>query len=398
MTASPMLGYGRQVVEDDDIAAVISALRSDYLTSGPVVQRFEAALAERAGARYAVAVSNGTAALHVACLAAGMEPGKTGLTQALTFVASANSMLYCGADALLGDVDKDTLTLSPAAIREALAARADISLVMPVHFAGLAASSAEIRAAAGTRTVIEDACHAFGGSYADGRPIGCGAYADMSVFSFHPVKPVTTGEGGAIVTNDAGLYKRLKLFREHGIERSAELFADAGQATEAGEAAPWYYEQQVLGFNYRLTEIQAALGLSQIAKLERFLRRRREIALHYDAALRGIPALSLPQSKPEERRRSGLHLYCIHVDFAALGTTRTAFMAALRQHGIGSQVHYIPVYRQPFHRERMKLPIEKFPNTEAHYRECLSIPLHPGLTDEDVERVIAGVKACMART
>lgn len=392
-TKPAMLGYGRQYVDDDDIAAVTAVLRADYLTSGPVLARFEAAMAERVGARHAVACANGTAALHIACLAAGLKPGRAGLTQALTFVASANAMLYCGAGALLGDVDRETLTLSPATIAKALAAaQADtVDVVMPVHFAGLAVSSGAIRAAAGKRIVIEDACHAFGGAYEDGRPVGCGAYADMSVFSFHPVKPFTTAEGGAVTTNDDGLAKRLRAYREHGIERAGAGFVDHEQAHEAGEPAPWYYEQQVLGFNYRLTEIQAALGLSQLAKLDRFTRRRCEIALHYDAAFARLPHVSLPQSRPEERRRSALHLYCIHVDFAALATTRTRFMKRLAERGIGSQVHYVPVYRQPYHAARAAFDPAAFPATEHHYSQCLSIPLHPGLTDEDAARVVAAV-------
>lgn len=385
MNERRVLSYGRQSIDEDDVAAVASVLRSDYLTTGPVLTRLEAAIAERAGAKHAVAVCNGTAALHIACLAAGLRPGKAGLTQTLTFVASANAMLYCGADAVLADVDGESLTLSADTVKKAIAARPDIDVVMPVHYAGLAVGNAELRAAAGKRVVIEDACHAFGGHYAGGQPIGCGAYADMSVFSFHPVKPVTTGEGGAIVTNDKDLARRMRRLREHGIERSE--FSDRDQAFEEGDAAPWYYEQQDLGFNYRMTEMQAALGLSQIGKLDRFLARRRAIALRYDEAFGQRANVTVPQSGKANRARSGLHLYVLHVDFAAVGTTRTHFMRKLREQGVGTQVHYIPVHRQPYH-ARAKAGPSDFPNAEMHYARCLSIPFHPGLTDEDVEHVI----------
>ncbi|MBI1202259.1 MAG: UDP-4-amino-4,6-dideoxy-N-acetyl-beta-L-altrosamine transaminase [Rhodopseudomonas sp.] len=384
---SPFLGYGRQTVAQDDIDAVVAVLRGDYLTQGPLVDRFEQALAERVGAAYAVAVSNGTAGLHLACLAADFGPGQRGLTSALTFVASANCFYYCGGEAGVVDVDAETLCLSPAALAQSLADGDNVTAIVPVDFGGLAAGNAELRTAAGKRVIIEDACHAFGGDYADGAPVGSGKHADMTVFSFHPVKPITTGEGGAITTNDPEFARRLRLLRSHGIEREPTRLQDKGPAS--GEPRPWHYEQQSLGYNYRLTDMQAALGLTQLSKLDGFLARRREIAAYYDAQLTKLPGLQVPQSAPDMRRRSGMHLYLIQVDWPRFGTTRGRVMEALRGRGIGTQVHYIPVYRQPYHAHRMAVRPALFPNAERYFDECLSIPLFPSMTDTDAERVVA---------
>jgi perosamine synthetase len=386
----PVIGYGRQSIGQDDIDAVVEVLRSDFLTQGPAVERFEAALAERVGARFAVAVSSGTAGLHIACLAAGLGTGDRGVTSAITFAASANCLLYVGADAGVADIDLDTLAMTPGTLAQALRATPQIKAVLPVHMAGLAARSAEIRAIAGKRIVIEDAAHAVGGAYDDGRPIGCGAHADMAVFSFHPVKTITTAEGGAVVTNDPELAHRLRILRSHGIERDAARFI-GGDTTEDGGDKPWYYEQQLLGFNYRMTDMQAALGLSQLAKLDTFLTRRRAIAKRYDEAFRHLAHVTLPQSTPEQRARSGHHLYVACFDFAAIGTTRTRFMTELREASVGSQVHYIPVYRQPYYAHRYHWRPDDYPQAEQYYKSCLSLPFFPGLTDEQVEHVIAAV-------
>ncbi|MAN79319.1 MAG: UDP-4-amino-4,6-dideoxy-N-acetyl-beta-L-altrosamine transaminase, partial [Magnetovibrio sp.] len=320
----PFLRYGSQSIDESDMAAVREVLESDFLTQGPAVERFEAALAERAGAKFAVAVNSGTAGLHIACLAAGMGPGSKGLSAAVTFVASVNCFKYTGAAAGLVDIDPVTLGMSTAGLVNALDADPSPDTVIPVHFAGLAGDSAGLRRAAGKRVLIEDACHALGGEYEDGLPVGCGAHADMAVFSFHPVKPITTAEGGAVVTNDAGLADRLRRFRNHGIERAPEHMTDP--SFDPAAPAPWWYEQQDLGFNYRMSDLHAALGFSQLAKLDGFIARRREIAAYYDSAFSGLDAVSVPQNAPELRRRSALHLYLVRIGWRAAETDRTSFM------------------------------------------------------------------------
>lgn len=388
-----ILNYGRHLIEEDDIEAVASVLRGDLITQGPVVERFETALAKRVGARHAVAVTSGTAGLHLAALAAGLEAGHHGVTSAMTFVASANVMHYCSAGVGLCDIDPDTLNMAPSALARFLDFQPETSVVIPVHFAGLAADSKAVRKVAGKRIVIEDACHSFGATYECGRPVGCGAYADMSVFSFHPVKPVTTGEGGAVVTNDPDLAHRLRMLRTHGIERDAEGFEFPDQAfDESGEQRRWYYEQQQLGFNYRLTDIQAALGLSQLGKLEGFLARRREIARAYDETFTALPFLTICQSAPEYRARSGHHLYIVKFDLEALGATRLEIVKRLMARNVGTQVHYIPVYRQPYHSRILEQGPEDFPVTEEYYQGCLSLPIFPGMTDDEVSLVIAAVE------
>jgi perosamine synthetase len=384
------LGYGRQNIDRSDIDAVVATLESDFLTQGPLVERFEATLAERVGVRYAIVVSSGTAALHIACLAAGLGPGDRGLTSAITFVASANCLIYAGCDVSFVDIDADALGISPAALSRALAAYPETKALIPVHLAGLAHAAQHIQTMAQGRIIIEDAAHALGGRYPSGKSIGCCVYSDLAVFSFHPVKQITTGEGGAIVTNDAELARQCRLLRSHGIERDPERFVGSN-LIEDGRMKPWLGQQQVLGFNYRMTDIQAALGLSQLGKLDRFLARRREIARRYDEAFARLPGLRLPQSLLEQRQRSAHHLYIIIVDFDALRTTRTRFMAELAKRGVGSQVHYMPVYHHPYHARRCPIEPVNFAEAERYYQGCLSLPLHPGLTDEEVEHVVAMV-------
>jgi dTDP-4-amino-4,6-dideoxygalactose transaminase len=354
-------------------------------------------LAERVGAKHAVAVSSGTAALHVACLAAGIGPGDLGLTSAITFAASANCLIYAGGEAAFVDIDAESLGMSAAGLARALKTAPSAKAIIPVHMAGLAHAAADIRKLSDGRIVIEDAAHALGGLYPCGNAVGSCAYSDLTILSFHPVKQITTGEGGAVLTNDPELARRLKLLRGHGIEREPKRFV-GDETQEDGRAKPWLGEQQMLGFNYRMTDIAAALGLSQLKKLDRFLKRRRAIARHYDEAFAKLPPIRLLQSAPEERARSGHHLYIAWFDFGAMRTTRTAFMIKLAERGVGSQVHYMPVYHHPFHAQRTKVDRSQFPQAEHYYRGCLSLPLHPGLTDEEVERVIIAVSDLVSAT
>jgi len=385
-----LLGYGRQSISERDVEAVAAVLRGDFLTQGPVVERFEAALAEYVGARHAVAVSSGTAALHLACLAAGLHAGDRALTQAVTFVATANAALCCGARVGAVDIDAQTLGMDISALRRTLSTGPEIAVVLPVHMAGYSAAPASIAEAAAGRIVIEDACHALGAREPDGAMVGGCRHSAMACFSFHPVKSITTGEGGAVTTNDAELARVLRLLRNHGMERDAERLLETDQAFDGESANPWYYEQQALGFNYRITDLQAALGLSQLGRIDQFIERRRVLALAYDSAFAGLRALKPLQASEDARLHSAHHLYLVDIDFAALGTSRREVMTELRRRGIGTQVHYIPLYRQPYHRD-IGRP-DDFPACERYYRRCLSIPLYPALSDDDAERVASALR------
>lgn len=380
------LGYGRQTIEDDDIATVVEALKSDFLTQGPLIDRFERAIAEYVGAKHAIVVSSGTAALHIASLAAGARPGVHGVTQPLTFVASANGLLYCGATCDLVEISPDTLMMCPDNLARYLEARPETRIIVPVSFSGLSSSGPELRKVAGDRIIIEDASHTFGAENADGTKVGGAAWSDMTVFSFHPVKPITTAEGGAVVTNNDELARLLRLYRSHGIERE-------GARLEAREevGSPWYYEQQVLGFNYRLTDVQAALGLAQVGKVDRFLARRREIAHRYDRLLAGARNIRVWLSRKAQRDRSGHHLYIAGIDFAGIGKSRREVMAALREEAIGTQVHYIPVHHQPYHKAYLGDVAGRFPVSDDFYAQALSIPCFPSMNDDDVDRVAAAL-------
>ncbi len=374
----PFIHYGRQHITDQDVETVAAILRSDWLTQGPAVDRFEAKLAELTTAPHAVAVSSATAALHIACLACDLGPGDIAWTSPNSFVASANCAIYCGAEVDFVDIDPVSLNMSAEALDAKLqVAEAEGRLpkvVIPVHFAGQACDMAEIAALArryGFR-IIEDASHAVGGSYAD-VPIGACTFSDIAIFSFHPVKIITTGEGGAAMTRDPELAARMELLRSHGITRRRELLLRADEG-------PWYYEQSGLGFNYRVTDIQAALGVSQIDRVDEYIARRHEIADEYDARLAGLP-LTLPARLPG--RRSALHLYVVQLEEA--GRRRQLF-EAMRNAGIGVNVHYIPIHLQPFYRARGFSPGD-FPNAEAYYERAITIPMHPQLALADIERV-----------
>jgi UDP-4-amino-4,6-dideoxy-N-acetyl-beta-L-altrosamine transaminase len=379
------LPYGRQWIDADDEAAVLASLRSDYLTQGPATQGFERDLAAYVGARYAVAVSSATAGLHLTMAALDLGAGE-GITTPITFVATANAMAYVGLKPVFADIDPASLNLSPAATRAALTDQT--RLIAPVHFAGRPAQMsafAEMAAETGVR-LVEDAAHAIGSEYEGGRVGNC-RYSSATVFSFHPVKTMTTGEGGAITTNDAELYERLLMLRSHGITREPARLSD--------QPGTWWYEQQRLGFNYRMTDVQAALGSSQLKKLDRFINRRLAIIDRYQAGFADLDWLGLPL--PRGGTCIGYHLFVVQMDFERIGRTRPEVMAALKDQGIGTQVHYIPVPRQPWYRETYGEPAN-LPAANRYYEQALSLPLYPAMSDEDAERVITAVRGLATGT
>ncbi len=373
------IAYGRQYIDDADIQAVVETLKGDYLTGGPKIAALEKKLCEVTGARYAVAVSNGTAALHLAALAAGFGEGDEVIVSSITFAASSNCVLYCGAKPVFADIKSDTYNVDPQSIRSLITPRT--RGIVAVDFTGQAVEHDAIEAICREHGLvfIEDAAHAIGTKY-KGRPVG--SMADMTCFSFHPVKTVTGGEGGAITTNDEQLYRKLMLLRTHGITRDPEQMV---HPTDAG----WYNEQVELGYNYRITDFQAALLLSQLDKLDRFAARRKEIVKMYDAAFQDVPEIQVQREIPESETTR--HLYILRLNLDRLTCDRRQFFDALRAENICPQVHYLPVY---WHSYYEKLGYEKgiCPNAEAYYEASMSIPLYYSLSDEDVLDVIRAVK------
>ena len=396
--------YGRQSIDDADIEAVVKVLKSDYLTTGPAVAAFEKKVADYVGAKYAVAVSNGTAALHVACLAAGIGAGDEVVTTPITFAASANCVLYCGGTPVFADIDPDTYNISPVELERKITSRT--KAIIPVHYTGQPCDMDAILEIAHKHDllVIEDGAHALGASY-KGKKIG--SIADMTCFSFHPVKPVTTGEGGMIVTDNEELYRKLVLYRSHGITRDNDMMQQyedqLRQSTDPAlqEAADmlrgdvtnpggWYYQQLELGYNYRITDIACALGASQMDKLDRFLERRRQIAGKYDEAFADIQQIKTPWQ--QEGCQSGWHLYMIQT----MERSRREVFDGLRQAGIGVNVHYIPVYRHPYYQRNGYAGVHCL-NAEAFYERAVSLPIFPGLTGSQQDYVIEHViKECTA--
>ncbi len=377
--------YGRQVIDDADIAAVVEVLKSDWLTQGPAVTRFEEAMAAHVGVAHAVAVNSATSALHLACQALGIGPGDLGWTTPNTFVASANCLLYCGADVDFVDIDPETLNIDVDALTtrlEQAAARGRLpKVVIVVHFAGRSCDMVAIRSLADRHGffVIEDASHAVGARHGQHR-VGACAYSDLTVFSFHPVKIMTTGEGGMVLGNDAGLLRRVARLRSHGITREpAEM--------TAADAGAWYYEQIELGYNYRMTDFQAALGISQLERIEAFVARRRQLAARYADLLADLP-LRLPPPSVE----SAWHLYVVQLQDPA---RRRAVFDAMRAAGIGVNVHYIPVHLQPWYR-RIGFRAGDFPRAEAYYAAALTLPLYAGMSDAEQDRVAETLRASLA--
>ena len=392
------LPYGRQCIDDADVAAVVAALRSDTLTTGPRVEAFETAFAKVVGAPHAVAVANGTAALHLALLTLDLRPGDVCIVPTLTFLATANAVRFAGGEVVFSDVDPDTALMRPQDLEEAIARAGDrrVRAILPVHYAGQMAdlsALAKIAARVGA-VIIEDACHALGAR--DAHRTGAGACVDsaMATFSFHPVKTIACGEGGMITTADAITAARLRKLRSHGMERDLDAFVDPTLARdEDGERATWAYEMPALGYNYRLTDIQCALGLSQLAKLDRFLERRRALVARYHEALAALGPHVIAQ--PIEPGVPGWHLMVALIDYSAVGRSRSIVMRELRARGIGSQVHYIPVHRQPYYAQRYG-PLD-LDGAERFYRRCLSLPLFPTMLDTDVDHVVSALGAALGR-
>lgn len=375
-----LIPYGKQLIDEDDIAAVVEALRSELLTTGPKVTEFEQKLASTVGARYAVSFNSGTAALHGAYFAAGVGPGDEVITSPITFAATANAALYLGAKPVFVDVEAETININPQKIRAALTSKTKV--IAPVDFTGNPCNLDELKEIARENglVVVEDAAHALGATY-KGRPVG--SVADMTTFSFHPVKHITTGEGGAVVTDNQEYYEKLCCFRSHGIERDPELLQDYH--------GPWYHEMQALGYNYRLTDLQAALGISQLNKLPAFINRRREIASTYNELLAEIEGIELPNTEADAG--PAWHLYVIRLKDKGL---RLSLFEGLRAKGLGVQVHYLPVYWHPYYQ---KLGYHKgaCPVAEDYYARAVSIPIFPAMTDAEVERVVLTIREEIAR-
>lgn len=381
-----MIPYGRQDITQTDIDAVVGVLQSDFLTQGPMVPRFEQSVAQHVGATHALAVNSATSALHIACLALGLGPGDRLWTTPITFVASANCALYCGADVDFVDIDPHTYNLCPQALALKLeqAEREGTlpKVVVPVHLCGQPCDMQAIHALSQRYgfKIIEDASHAIGGKY-QGEFIGNSRYSDITVFSFHPVKIITTAEGGMALTNDEALANKMALLRSHGITR------DPAQMTREADG-PWYYQQIDLGFNYRMTELQAALGVTQMERLDQYVARRHQLARRYDDLLTGLP-VTAPWQHADSY--SGLHLYVIRLQLDMIQKTHRQVFEALRELGIGVNLHYIPVHTQPYY-ERMGFKPDDFPQSQTYYQEAISIPMFQTMTDEQQDEVVQALK------
>ena len=384
--ALPFLPYGRQTIEDDDVAAVAAALRADFLTTGPTVEAFETAFKAKVGAEHAIAVANGTATLHLAMMALGVGEGDVCIAPSVTFLATANCARYVGAEVVFADVDPDSGLMTPETLAEALkrAAGRRVRAVLPVHLRGDVCDLPVLRelAAGAGAVLVEDAPHALGsvGTF-DGvaHPVGDGAFSSFASFSFHPVKTLATGEGGMLTTNDAALAARARSLRGHGMVRPAG-------------AEPWVYEMPELGFNYRIPDVLCALGISQLAKLDRFVERRRTLTALYAEKLAVLaPTVRLAASPAWSD--PALHLLTVLIDFEVLGTTRRAVVEALKAGGVGSQVHYIPVHSQPYYRARYGAL--DLPGAGGWYARCLTLPLYPTMADGDVDRVVEALAGAL---
>jgi len=396
-----VIPYGRHYIDDDDIQSVVEVLRHGLLTQGPKVAEFESKVADYVGSKYAVAVANGTAALHLSCMVLGLGEGDEVITSPNTFVATSNSVLYVGARPLFVDIDPQTLNIDIEKIEQTIINSGNVKAIFPVHFAGLPCDMARIRQLADkyNLVIVEDASHALGATYENGKKVGNCQYSDMTTFSFHPVKGIAAGEGGMITTNCHSTYQTLTRLRSHGITKGNFEFPGVSEADnslvnreealEEGVLKRWYYEMQYLGFNYRITDIQCALAISQMDKINLFLDRRRQIARYYDRAFAGISNINLFQN--HGRDNSSHHIYLVGINFNEINMTRHQFMQELADQGIGSQVHYIPVVSQPYY-QKLGYDINDYPATKAYYENTLTIPLYYSLSDLERDRVASSIK------
>tara|TARA_Y100000768_G_C23970119_1_gene680062 strand:+ start:540 stop:1727 length:1188 start_codon:yes stop_codon:yes gene_type:complete len=386
-----LIPYGKHFIDQDDIDAVIDVLKYRNLTQGEAVDSFENAVAEFVGAKYAVAMSSWTAGLHMACLAADINETHDVITSPITFVASSNAVLYCNANPVFTDINSETINICTDALEQTIHNNPKTKAIIPVHFAGVPCDMKKIQQIGikNDALIVEDAAHALGAKYTDGSMVGSCKYSDMTGFSFHPVKSIAAGEGGMITTNNEDIYKKLLRLRSHGINKLDDNFMNQDRANTEGKQNPWYYEMQELGYNYRITDFQCALGESQLKKLPDFIKRRKELVKKYDQAFQEIPEISSIQQ--DFRNDSSHHLYVVRIKFDQLKITRADFMYELKENGILSQVHYMPVTSHPYY-EKLGYRTASFPEASSYYEEALSIPLYYSLTNLEQEKVIDTIK------
>ena len=393
----PLIHYGKQSIDDTDILSVMKTLNSPFITQGPKAMEFEKEVASYAGAKYAVSACNWTSGLHLACLAAGVGPGDSVLTSPLSFVASSNCALYVGAAPAFADINLETLNIDPCNVEKKCRELGNVKAIVPVHFGGTPCDMQALGKIADKygAVIIEDAAHALGGRYHTGEIIGSCAYSLMSGFSFHPVKNITTGEGCVITTNDKSIYDKLIKLRSHGITKNKEYFQNAKEAFTGNEFNPWYYEMQELGFNYRITDIQCSLGISQIKRLDGLTKRRLEISQKYDRAFEKLKYLKILQK--EVRHLSGNHIYVVMIDHVGLGKSRPSIFKCFAQKGIVLNVHYIPIPLQPYYLKNVPVDEEDYKNALLYYRSAITLPLYPALSDVEIDRVIDVVTRVLDR-
>jgi UDP-4-amino-4,6-dideoxy-N-acetyl-beta-L-altrosamine transaminase len=384
---SKIIPYGKHYIDEDDINSVIEVLKYKNLTQGDEVESFEKEVAKYVGAKYAVAISSWTSGLHLANLAIGVKEGDKVITSPITFVASSNAVIYCGGEPIFSDIEVNTINICPKKLEQTIKENSNIKAIIPVHYGGLPCDMQSISLIAKkyNLSIIEDAAHALGAKYSDGSMVGSCKFSCMTGFSFHPVKSIAAGEGGMITTNDEKIYKKLIRLRSHGINKLDDDFIDSKQSKSNGLTNPWYYEMQDLGYNYRITDFQCALGKSQLKKLDLFIERRKALVKRYDMAFTNHKYLTTIQN--DYRALSSHHLYVIRINFEKINITRAQLMHRLREHGILTQVHYIPITHHPFYK-KMGYNSDDYLNSLTFYNECLTLPLYYSLKDDDQDFII----------